>query len=180
MRRTFRQLAAVKPAKYLEAGAPTGITGLQTDPSPRASLLYLYSRTLDKLSQLPETSLYRQSTEAVTKHRMSIATAIKPEGQEAWAEKTDQLVKSHPEVFAEEKDVGGNNVSISGKVTKEVHGGKTFFTTKPEKQETEAEGTEWDGEPNLNGGVELGGHMNFEAGTEKVELPPQPKLTAQQ
>ncbi|RDL33628.1 NADH-ubiquinone oxidoreductase 29.9 kDa subunit [Venustampulla echinocandica] len=180
MRRTFRQLAAVKPAQYLEAGAPTGITGLRTNASPRSALLYLYSQTLDKLSQIPETSLYRQSTEAVTKHRMAIANAIVPEGQAAWKAKTDQLVKDHPEIFAEEKEVGGHNVSISGKVTKETHGGKTFFTTKPERKAVEAEGMEWDGEPNLQGGIELGGHMHFEAGTEKIELPPQPRLTAQQ
>jgi NADH dehydrogenase (ubiquinone) 1 alpha subcomplex subunit 5 len=97
MRRTFRQLAAVKPSNYLEPGAPTGLTGLRTHPSPRSALVYLYSRTLDKLAQFPESSLYRQSAEALTKHRMSIVTSIKPERFEEWKQAAEKVVEAHPD-----------------------------------------------------------------------------------
>ena len=97
MRRTFRQLASVKPARYLEAGTPTGLTGLHTHPSPRSTLIYLYSKTLDQLAQFPETSLYRQSTEALTKHRMEIVSAIEPEGHAAWKAEASKIISEMPE-----------------------------------------------------------------------------------
>merc|ERR1712093_219624 len=99
MRRSLRQLAAVKPSRFLEAGSPTGLTGLFTHNAPRSTLLYLYSSTLEKLKAFPESSLYRQSTEALTKHRMAIVSAVEPEGYKAWAEKARQTIKEHPEVF---------------------------------------------------------------------------------
>src|SRR4051812_11925052 len=99
MRRTLRQLAAVKPARYLEPGAATGLAGLYTHPAPRSTLLYLYSSTLDTLKQYPESSLYRQSAEAVANHRLSIVTAVEPEGYAQWAERAKKLIAEHPEVF---------------------------------------------------------------------------------
>ncbi|KAK4450706.1 putative NADH dehydrogenase 1 alpha subcomplex subunit 5 [Podospora aff. communis PSN243] len=85
MRRTFRLLAAVKPARYIESGRPTGLAGLYSHPSPRSTLLFLYSSTLDKLKAVPEHSVYRQSVEAVTKHRMQIVEQAVPPGYEEWA-----------------------------------------------------------------------------------------------
>ncbi|KAK3352354.1 ETC complex I subunit conserved region-domain-containing protein [Lasiosphaeria hispida] len=92
MRRTFRLLASVKPARYLEAGTPTGLTGMFTHPSPRSTLLFLYRSTLDKLKVIPEHSLYRQSVEALTKHRMAIVESTVPPGYEEWATKARQLL----------------------------------------------------------------------------------------
>ncbi|KAK3368952.1 ETC complex I subunit conserved region-domain-containing protein [Lasiosphaeria ovina] len=99
MRRTLRLLASVKPARYLEAGTPTGLTGLRTHASPRSTLLFLYQTTLVKLQDVPEHSLYRQSVEAVTRHRLSLVEDVEPEGYEAWAERAAELIEEHPEHF---------------------------------------------------------------------------------
>lgn len=178
MRRTFRQLAAVKPSVYLEPNTPTGLTGLNTHASPRSALLYLYSRTLDKLTEFPESSLYRQSTEAVTKHRMNIVKSVVPEGLEAWRESAKKIMAEHPDSFSAEDNVGGNVVSLVGKMTKEQHGGSVFVTTKPEAVPSQYD--EWDGEAVVQGGVEAGAYMKYEEGGKKIELPEEPILTAEQ
>lgn len=104
MRRTLRLFASVKPVRYLEAGAPTGLTGLRTNPSPRSTLLYLYNRTLDKLADVPETSLYRQSVEAVTKHRLGLVQSVKPDGYDEWAAQARAVIQQHPEAFTHVED----------------------------------------------------------------------------
>ena len=109
MKNTLRLLAAVKPGRYLEAGNPTGLTGLFTHPAPRSTLLYLYGATLDKLKAFPDHSVYRQSTEALTKHRMNIIESIKPEGYDEWAKKAAEKLEKYPEAFQS----GGNLVRIS-------------------------------------------------------------------
>ncbi|KAI0482876.1 ETC complex I subunit conserved region-domain-containing protein [Xylariaceae sp. FL0804] len=101
MRATLRLLASVKPARYLEAGNPTGLTGLYTHSSPRSTLLYLYSQTLDKLQGIPESSLYRQSVEALTRHRMAIVEAAEPPGHGEWAERAAQAVREARKAAAE-------------------------------------------------------------------------------
>ena len=106
MRNTLRLLAIVKPGRYLEAGNPTGLTGLFTHPAPRSTLLYLYGATLDKLKAFPDHSVYRQSTEALTKHRMKIIESIKPEGYEEWAKQAAEKIEKFPEAF----QPGGNYI----------------------------------------------------------------------
>ncbi|TVY14879.1 NADH-ubiquinone oxidoreductase 29.9 kDa subunit [Lachnellula arida] len=176
MRSTFRLLASVKPARYLEAGTPTGLTGLFTHPSPRSTLVYLYSRTLDAISEFPETSLYRQSTEALTKHRLNIVSAVEPEGYKEWSAKAKQIVSENPEAFARQDKVQGKDVSLAGKMTRELSDGKEFIKRRvvPEYDEREVE---WDGEKALKGGVEVGTTVGFEDGTKKLELPEEPLLT---
>lgn len=188
MRRTIRQLAAVKPSRYLEAGAPTGLTGLLTHPAPRSTLLYLYSRTLSKLKDFPESSLYRQSTEALTKHRMAIVTAVEPEGYKAWAAKAKQTIAEHPEVFNTPE---GQVAHDGGRHFKEVIDGKQFVTSKPEDEHDEIS-TEWDGEkdagPELEGsrtGKERAGQIEWGAqrpgsDTKTVQWDAEPPLTAEQ
>ena len=97
MRRTFRLLANVKPARYLEPGTATGLTGVYTHPSPRSTLLFLYSTTLDKLKAVPEHSVYRQSVEALTKHRMAIVESAVPPGYDEWAAKARRLLAEEME-----------------------------------------------------------------------------------
>ncbi|WWD17626.1 hypothetical protein CI109_102067 [Kwoniella shandongensis] len=60
-------LSALKPIK-----TTTGITGLEVHPDPLPALKSIYSSTLSSLSSLPPTSVYRQATEALTKHRLSV------------------------------------------------------------------------------------------------------------
>ncbi|KAF2877487.1 ETC complex I subunit conserved region-domain-containing protein [Massariosphaeria phaeospora] len=110
MRAATRLLASVKPGQYLEIGSPTGLTGLRTHPTPRSTLLYLYNSTLDKLKQIPESSVYRQSTEALTRHRMKIIEEVKPEGWDAWMEKVQMQVADNPDAFKIKKTSGGVSV----------------------------------------------------------------------
>jgi len=98
--RTTRILRAVaQQARFLEAGAPTGLTGLLTHETPRASLIYVYHNTLQKLKHLPESSVYRQSTEALTKHRLSIIEGVRPQGLEEWRSRVKSTIEAHPEAF---------------------------------------------------------------------------------
>jgi NADH dehydrogenase (ubiquinone) 1 alpha subcomplex subunit 5 len=151
MRRTLRLLANVKPARYLEAGVPTGLTGLPTHASPRSTLLYLYNSTLEKLQAVPEHSLYRQSVEALTKHRLGLVSAAEPAGYKEWEAKALKLVEENPAAF--------NSVSSA-----QVDGGKAFITRKNGQTflvrhpppEVDIRDQEWDGE--IDEGPELEGH----------------------
>lgn len=178
MRAAIRLLADVKP-KYLEAGAPTGITGLLTHPSPRSTLLSVYSQTLDRLKQFPKHSVYRQSTEALTRHRLNIIGSIKPAGWDEWAERANEKIKQHPKAFA-----GG-----SKGVKMFENDGKTFVTTSilPPREEME-----WDGEkvqlPTLEGtrsedeGVYNArmAQATMPSMEENIEWEPEPQLDSEQ
>lgn len=188
MRRTIRQLAAVKPSRYLEAGAPTGLTGLFTHEAPRSTLLYLYSSTLDKLKEFPESSLYRQSTEAITNHRMGIISAVIPPGFEEWSAKASQKIADHPEVFTTTK---GGVPHDGGKHTLETKNGQTFVSTKVEKGLDDLI-DEWDGEqdlgPQLEGtrstadrkGQKSIGKARPGQDSKQISWDPEPPLTAEQ
>lgn len=109
---------------------------------------------------------------------MNIVKSVVPEGLEAWRESAKKIMQEHPDSFSAEENVGGNVVSLVGKMTKEQHGGSVFVTTKPEAVPSAYE--EWDGEAVVQGGVEAGAYMKFEAGGKKIELPEEPILTAEQ
>lgn len=97
MRTTATLRATVKSAaKYLQANTPTGLTGLPTHPSPRPALVMAYTQTLERLSQLPESSIYRQSTEALTKHRLEIVSKTIPPGFDEWHERVTEQLESNP------------------------------------------------------------------------------------
>lgn len=179
MRRTLRLLATVKPARFLEPGQPTGLCGLFTHHSPRSALLYLYSRTLDSLTSFPETSLYRQSTEALTKHRLAIVSGVVPEGYNEWKEKADIVMSENPGAFEQEERVQGMDVSLEGKLTKEVANGQVFVKKRNVKEYDERD-VEWDGEKAVKGGIEMGSRMKYEDGMPKVEFPDEPMLTIAQ
>ena len=182
MRPAFRLLAAVKHGRHLEAGNPTGLTGLFTHPAPRSTLLYLYSSTLDKLKSFPEHSVYRQSAEALTNHRMKVVESIKPEGYEEWARKAADLVEKNPRVFDTPE---GSPQRVS------EHSGGTFVTTQQRKQDDERE-EEWDGEkvatPTLEGPRSRSERAyqqylkqdNPAAGADAAKWEPEPPLEASQ
>ncbi|CAG8432966.1 11027_t:CDS:10 [Diversispora eburnea] len=52
--------------------ATTGLFGLAVHPNPKSHLIKTYRRTLETLTQIPPTAVYRQATEALTQHRLSI------------------------------------------------------------------------------------------------------------
>ncbi|KAI1322933.1 ETC complex I subunit conserved region-domain-containing protein [Xylariaceae sp. FL0255] len=147
MRTTFRLLANVKPARYLTPGNPTGLTGLYTHTSPRASLLFLYSQTLDKLQKFPESSLYRQSVEALTKHRMSIVEAAEPPGHKEWAERAHKIVQQNPDGF---HVAGTATIDPAAAILGKAAGSTFIHRTNP--QEHDIRRREWDGE--LDAGTE--------------------------
>ncbi|EXJ90283.1 hypothetical protein A1O1_03382 [Capronia coronata CBS 617.96] len=101
MRATSRLFATVKSAsKYLEPYTPTGLTGLSTHPSPRPALIYTYRETLKKLKALPKTSVYRQAVEALTKQRLEIVEAVKPEGYEQYLERVRKQIDANPAAYS--------------------------------------------------------------------------------
>ncbi|KIY01010.1 uncharacterized protein Z520_03676 [Fonsecaea multimorphosa CBS 102226] len=101
MRATSRLFATVRSAsKYLEPNTPTGLTGLTTHPSPRPALIYTYRQTLNKLAQLPKSSVYRQSAEAFTKQRLQVVESVKPEGYEQWLERVRKQIEASPTAFS--------------------------------------------------------------------------------
>jgi NADH dehydrogenase (ubiquinone) 1 alpha subcomplex subunit 5 len=142
MRPALRLLATATRGP-VETGAPTGLTGLFTHPTPRSTLLYLYSSTLDKLrSHFPESSVYRQSTEALTRHRMTIIEAAKPAGLTEWQERVKQVVDAHPEAFRRvpiATPSGGTEFNI------------VWRPSALKGMETEEWGDEYVGKPQLEG-----------------------------
>lgn len=122
-------LANVKSARYLEPFAPTGLTGLVTHPSPRPTLIYLYTTTLQKLKAFPESSVYRQSTEALTRHRLQIVESTKPPGFDAWLERVRKIVEAEPERFKSLRRPDG-----------------TYAAFMREDGSDNPRGQEWDGE----------------------------------
>jgi len=136
MRPALRLLANVKP-RYLEPFAPTGLTGLNTHPSPRPTLIYLYTSTLQKLQAFPESSVYRQSAEALTRHRLQIVESQKPEGFDAWLERVKKTVGAEPERFAQLQQPDGSFT----------------FVAKQEADPSvdDPRGLEWDGEKMVPG-----------------------------
>ncbi|KAJ5890259.1 ETC complex I subunit [Penicillium tannophilum] len=130
MRSTLRLLANVKP-RYLEPFTPTGLTGLFTHPSPRPTLIFLYTNTLQKLQSFPETSAYRQSVEALTRHRLQIVESQKPPGFDAWLERAKKTIGAEPERFAQ----------------LQLKNGAFAYAASQERDfSDEARGKEWDGE----------------------------------
>ncbi|KAJ8108862.1 hypothetical protein ONZ43_g6297 [Nemania bipapillata] len=189
MRRTLRLLANVKPVRYLEAGNPTGLTGLYTHSSPRSSLLFLYSSTLEKLGKFPESSLYRKSVEAQTKHRMAIVEAAEPPGYKEWAERAKKIIEEHPDEFNLERST---KVDVKDTVT--VISGGSVFIHRADIQPKDVRYNEWDGERDENDAAEgLRGTEERENATfdtyynrkpldipNKVKWEPEPQMTADQ
>ena len=50
----------------------TGLTGLAINPNPLPELTKAYESTLNLLSTIPETSVYRQGVEALTRNKLKI------------------------------------------------------------------------------------------------------------
>lgn len=94
MRSSLRLFA--NAAKYLEPNTPTGLTGLTTHPLPRPALVWTYLQTLQKLQQMPSSSVYRQSVENLTKHRLAIVQSNLPEGYEAYKERVTKQLDATP------------------------------------------------------------------------------------
>lgn len=126
MRATLRLLANVKPARYLEPFTPTGLTGLTTHPNPRPTLIYLYTTTLKKLKDFPESSVYRQSTEALTKQRLDVVKSTKPPGFDEWLARVRAVVEKDPERYKSVLQDDGSYAAFQE--TKRVESGEVVST----------------------------------------------------
>ncbi|KAK7748482.1 hypothetical protein SLS62_008522 [Diatrype stigma] len=211
MRRTLRLLANVKPtasaaarARYLEPGQPTGLTGIATHYSPRATLLLLYSRTLEQLrQQFPETSVYRQSVEALTKHRMAIVEAAEPPGLKEWQERASEILAQaagrtsgpNADYFTEEASEarGRLGAGLDAVRLEAVGDGGQVFIRHDVPKPVDVRLQEWDGEKNEGPNMEgLRGEDERSEGyaaafdrlpreaSGEIEFEPEPQLTADQ
>lgn len=168
MRSTLRRLAKVKPGQYLEPHTPTGLTGIRTHPSPRPTLIYTYSRTLEKLKTLPESSAYRQSTEALTRHRLKIVEDTKPAGFDTWLERSKQRIAENPELYefakqpdgsykfssidqvaGAEPDTAREDPEVEGPYSEEIKGNIAKKIEKDIEENVKPE-IEWEAEPPLD------------------------------
>ncbi|KAK0523101.1 hypothetical protein OC834_003023 [Tilletia horrida] len=59
----------------------TEIFGIDVHPSPLTELRDTYSRTLSTLQALPQGTVYRQATEALTNHRLSVVESALGQGK---------------------------------------------------------------------------------------------------
>ncbi len=179
MRTVTRLFASVKSGRFLEPGNPTGLTGLVTHPTPRSTLIAIYGATLDRLKQIPEHSVYRQSVEAITRHRLNAIESVKPKGYDEWVRRAEEKVENNPDAFRS----FGPNVSVHT-----VNAAMVANTYSEEEDEREVE---WDGEsttPSLEGvrSLEERAYQKNLAqeiphtGNEAVGWEPEPPLEASQ
>ncbi|KAE9972410.1 hypothetical protein BLS_004038 [Venturia inaequalis] len=137
MRPALRLFAAVRGS--IEPGAPTGLTGLVTHPAPRSTLMYLYSTTLTKLQHIPESSVYRQSVEALTKKRLAIVEAQTAPGHFAWLDTMRlRITEFQEQQKAAGLPVQGDNLQYEG---------NEYFLASLGSTEIDEREVEWDGEP---------------------------------
>jgi NADH dehydrogenase (ubiquinone) 1 alpha subcomplex subunit 5 len=186
MRPSTTLRATVKSAsQYLERGAPTGLTGLITHPAPRAALLGTYQLTLHRLRQLPTSSVYRQSCEALTKQRLKVIEATVPEGYDAWLERVKKTISAHQSTYSKylkdntidyaalkehdaiPKDLGAmGNQPWDGKLTRRRSEGSNTF----EQAQAKADAAQRD----------LEGMEQVDKEGEVVDLETEPALTREQ
>ncbi|RPA85251.1 hypothetical protein BJ508DRAFT_412040 [Ascobolus immersus RN42] len=116
MHPTLRRLAASHnfPAPF----SPTGLTGVLTHPLPRTTLIALYTQTLSLLSSLPSTSVYRTSTEALTRKRLAAVESVKPYGWAEYEAKLASIKKRYGLEGAEKK--GDVSLAIAAAQMREV------------------------------------------------------------
>ena len=142
MRGAIRLFTAVKPVRFIEPGMPTGIAGLKALHSPRSRLLYLYNATLEKLQQVPSSSLYRQSVENHTKHRMAIVESVVPEGWNEWNDEAIAFLKKNRDQISTSQSFvtleSGHRFAVYER------GGKPFLVQETVVGDPDAQ--EWDGD----------------------------------
>ena len=137
MRPALRLFAAVRGT--IEPGTPTGLTGLLTHPAPRSTLMYLYSTTLTKLQKIPESSVYRQSVEALTKKRLAIVEAQTAPGHYAWLD----TMRYRIDEFQRAQKAAG----LDTKAENLQYAGNEFFLASLGSREVDEREIEWDNEP---------------------------------
>lgn len=80
----------------------TGITGLKVHHNPLPTLLETYQTTLARLSEIPETSVYRQGAEAITLRKLNIVQNAKGDVGVAEKELDDGQIEEAIDVARDE------------------------------------------------------------------------------
>lgn len=76
-------MRASTATKFLRTKRTTNIAGLEIHPDPLPELVSTYTHTLNVLKGLPESAVFRQSSEAVTQQRLDIVKeAMTPTSRE--------------------------------------------------------------------------------------------------
>ncbi len=107
--------------------------------------------------------MYRQSTEALTKHRMALVEATKPPGYEEWAARTAKRIADDPEKFS-----AVSSSRVDGSHTWQVDRDGKKFLIRHQPPEVDMREQEWDGE--INEGPELEGPRGEEERRDQVLL----------
>jgi NADH dehydrogenase (ubiquinone) 1 alpha subcomplex subunit 5 len=89
-----RRLLQAAASSSRNGKTSTGLFGLAVHPRPLPHLLSVYSSTLSDLAGLPPTAVYRQATEALTKHRIDVIKAASGEQGEAGGEAAVEKVEA--------------------------------------------------------------------------------------
>lgn len=134
MRPTTRLLASIR--QTLEPGNPTGLTGLHTLPAPRSTLIHLYSNTLSQLSKIPASSIYRQSTEALTKQRLAVVQAHKPPGFDAWQDRVSYQIDKYRQDAVARGESAEETLSFEG---------SEFVMAQMGENEVDERDVQWEG-----------------------------------
>lgn len=102
-------LRLTRPLLRQSLKSTTGITGLSVHPNPLPELVKTYESTLSALSAIPQSSVYRQGVEALTRHKLSIVKGVNGDIKEA----EKQLKEGHIE---ESLDIAADELSLTAKM----------------------------------------------------------------
>jgi NADH dehydrogenase (ubiquinone) 1 alpha subcomplex subunit 5 len=80
----------------------TGIHGLHVHPDPLPELITAYESTLTALSAVPQTSVYRQSAEALTRHKLNIVKGVNGDIAQAEKRLDEGQIEESLEIAADE------------------------------------------------------------------------------
>ncbi|RDA85593.1 hypothetical protein CP532_0896 [Ophiocordyceps camponoti-leonardi (nom. inval.)] len=100
------------------------------------------------LQEIPETSLYRQSVEAITNHRIGIVEQMRPHGHQEWAARAREIVRKHPEQF---RVASGR---VDGSEAQSISIGNRMFVVGSKHDRGDIRLEEWNGEENEGGELE--------------------------
>lgn len=87
----------------------TGLTGLKVHPNPLPALVETYQATLARVSEIPQSSIYRQSVEALTQRKLKIVQNAKDDIAAAEEALDDGQIE-------EALDVAQDELSLVGKM----------------------------------------------------------------
>ncbi|XP_006454374.1 hypothetical protein AGABI2DRAFT_189651 [Agaricus bisporus var. bisporus H97] len=80
----------------------TGVTGLAVHPNPLPELIKTYESTISILSSIPQTSVYRQGTEALTRHKLNIVQAVNGDIVEAEKKLNEGQIEESLDIASDE------------------------------------------------------------------------------